>query len=219
MTAATKVAQKTSAGLMLTKVVLFVACLLPAASLVISTMRNTLGPDPVAQLTHETGIWALRLLLATLTLTPLRKLTGSPLSIRFRRMLGLFAFFYALLHLSVYLVLDLRGYWPQVFEDIIKRPYITVGAVALLLLIPLAITSTRGMMRRLGRHWGRLHKLIYPAALFACLHFFWLVKADKREPLIYAFILCALLAFRLPWRRPRIAFNGGNTATPPPTRR
>lgn len=201
------------------KIIVFGACLLPALLLVIAIARGSLGPDPVAELTHETGLWALRLLLATLALTPLRKLTGSPLPIRFRRMIGLFAFFYAMLHLSVYVVLDLRGYWAQIFEDIVKRPYITVGAAALLLLIPLAVTSTRGMMRRLGRHWGRLHKLVYPAALLACLHFFWLVKADKREPLIYASILLVLLAFRLPWRRWRDALSGGNTAAPKPTRR
>ena len=198
------------------KIVVFGACLLPAVLLATAIMRGSLGPDPVAELTHETGLWALRLLLATLALTPLRKLTGSPLPIRFRRMIGLFAFFYAMLHLSVYVVLDLRGYWAQIFEDIVKRPYITVGAAALLLLIPLAVTSTRGMMRRLGRHWGRLHKLVYPAALLACLHFFWLVKADKREPLIYASILLVLLAFRLPWRRWRGAINGGSTAAPKP---
>lgn len=198
----------------LAKSAVFALCLLPAALIALDIARGTLGPDPVAQITHATGLWALRLLLATLAMTPLRRITGSPLPIRFRRMLGLFAFFYACLHLSVYVVLDLQGYWPQLLEDLVKRPYIMAGMAALLLLIPLAATSTRGMMRRLGRRWGRLHKLVYPAAMLACLHFFWLVKADKREPLIYAGILAVLLAFRLPWRR----LSRGSTAasSPPP---
>lgn len=196
----------------LAKTLVFAAALAPLAVIVLDVVRGTLGPDPVAQITHETGIWALRLLLATLAMTPLRLVTGSALPIRFRRMLGLFAFFYAALHLCVYVVLDLRGYWPQVLEDIVKRPYITVGFTALLMLIPLAITSTRGMMRRLGRRWGQLHTLIYPAAVLACLHFFWLVKADKREPLIYAAILAVLLAFRLPWLRRIAAVSRGSTA-------
>lgn len=181
--------------------VVFLVCLGPAAWLLLSALRGDLGPDPVAVLTRETGIWALRLLLATLAMTPLRLLTGSPVPIRIRRMLGLFAFFYALVHLLVYVVLDLRGYWSQVFDDILQRPYITFGALALLLLIPLAVTSTRAMMRRLGRHWQHLHRLIYPAAILACLHFYWGAKADVRTPLLYGGILVALLAFRLPWRR------------------
>ncbi len=198
----------------LAKTLLFAACLAPMALLAMAILRGTLGPDPVAELTHQTGIWALRLLLVSLAMTPLRMLTGSPLPIRFRRMLGLFAFFYALCHLLIYLILDLRGYWWQVFEDIVRRPYITVGALALLLLIPLAVTSTRAMMKRLGRNWGRLHRLVYPAAALACLHFYWLVKADVREPLIHAAVLLVLLAFRLPWRR----LKRGNTATPTPPR-
>jgi sulfoxide reductase heme-binding subunit YedZ len=195
----------------LAKTLVFAAALAPFALIVLDVVRGTLGPDPVAQITHETGIWALRLLLATLAMTPLRLVTGSALPIRFRRMLGLFAFFYAALHLCVYVVLDLRGDWPQVLEDIVKRPYITVGFTALLMLIPLAITSTRGMMRRLGRRWGQLHKLVYPAAMLACLHFFWLVKADKREPLVYAAILAVLLAFRLPWLRRIADVSRGST--------
>lgn len=207
---------RTPTAVVVVKLALFVACLLPAALLAWAIARNQLGPDPVAQLTHETGTWALRLLLATLAMTPLRRLTGASLPIRCRRMLGLFAFFYALLHLSTYLVLDLQGYWSQVLEDIVKRPYITAGAAALLLLVPLAITSTRGMMRRLGRRWGQLHRLVYAAAALACLHFFWLVKADKREPLIYAGVLVVLLALRLPWRR---RLRRGNTSVPTPAQR
>lgn len=178
------------------KPLVFVACLTPALWLVALIAFGDLGPDPVATLTHESGQWALRLLLACLAMTPLRRLTGSPQPIRFRRMLGLFAFFYACCHVLVYVLLDLRGYWPQFFEDLVQRPYITVGALALLLLIPLAVTSTRAMMRRLGRNWSRLHRLVYPAAALACLHFYWLVKADVLEPLIHAGILLVLLALR-----------------------
>jgi sulfoxide reductase heme-binding subunit YedZ len=196
------------------KIAVFATCLAPFALLAQAALNGTLGADPVARLTHQTGLWALRLLLATLAMTPLRMLTGSAMPIRFRRMLGLFAFFYAALHVNVYLILDLRGDWAQILTDIVKRPYITVGATALLLLIPLAITSTRGMMRRLGRHWGQLHRLVYAAAILACLHFLWLVKADKREPLIYLATLIGLLAFRLPWRRRRRVFSGGNTTAP-----
>jgi sulfoxide reductase heme-binding subunit YedZ len=209
--------RRTPTGIVIAKVVAFTACLVPAALLSWAAFDNRLGPDPVAQITHETGIWALRLLLATLAMTPLRRLTGSPLPIRFRRMLGLFAFFYAALHLSTYVALDLQGYWAQILDDLVKRPYITVGALALLMLIPLAITSTRGMMRRLGRNWGRLHTLVYPAAALACLHFFWLVKADKREPLIYAGILALLLVLRLPWKKRGI--SRGSTAVPTPAPR
>ncbi len=161
---------------------------------------DALGPDPVAAIEHELGLWALRLLLLTLAVTPLRQLTGQTALMRFRRMLGLYAFAYASLHLSAYLVLDLRGWWTLVFEEIVKRPYITAGFAAWLLLVPLALTSTRGWMRRLGRHWGRLHRLVYAVAVLAVLHFWWIVKSDYREPLLYAAILAALLGWRV-WKR------------------
>ena len=157
---------------------------------------DALGADPIVAIEHETGIGALRLLLVTLAISPLRQLTGAAVLLRFRRMLGLYAFAYATLHFAAYLVLDLRGYWTQVFEDIAKRPYITVGFTAWLLLVPLAVTSTKGWMRRLGRQWGRLHKLVYVAAALAVLHFWWLVKSDLREPAIYAAILAVLLGWR-----------------------
>jgi sulfoxide reductase heme-binding subunit YedZ len=179
----------------------FALGLLPLALLVFDTLRDQLGTDPVAQLEHRSGDWALRLLLATLAITPLRRLTGRAELVRFRRMLGLFAFFYACVHLTVYLVVDLGGYWSQLLTDIAKRPYMTVGFSAWLILVPLAITSTRGMMRRLGGRWQRLHKLVYPAALLACLHFLWLVKADHREPLAYLAVLTTLLLARV--RLPR----------------
>ena len=161
---------------------------------------DALGADPVAEVEHRLGLWALRLLLLTLAITPLRQLTGQPALVRFRRMLGLYAFAYASLHFAAYLVLDLRGFWLQVFEEIAKRPYITVGFAAWLLLVPLAVTSTQGWIRRLGRRWGPLHRLVYAIAILAVLHFWWIVKSDYREPLLYAAILAALLGWRL-WKR------------------
>ena len=176
----------------------FAACLLPLALLAWDTWHAALGADPVAQLEHRSGDWALRLLLATLAITPLRRLTGWNKAIRFRRMLGLFAFFYVSVHLTIYLVVDLGGFWSQLLTEIAKRPYITVGFTAWLLLIPLALTSTNAMMRRLGRNWQRLHKLVYAIALLGVLHFLWLVKADHREPAIYLGVLIGLLLLRLP---------------------
>lgn len=173
----------------------------PLAILVLGIANDTLGADPVARITHDTGTWALRLLLLGLALTPLRRLSGQAWPIRFRRLVGLYAFFYACLHLATWLVLDLGGYWTQVFDDLAKRPYITLGFSAWLLLVPLALTSTRGWMRRLGRRWGQLHKLVYAAAVLAVLHYLWLVKADLREPLVYAAILALLLGLRWRWRR------------------
>jgi sulfoxide reductase heme-binding subunit YedZ len=162
---------------------------------------DALGADPVKAIEHRLGLWALRLLLLTLAVSPLRQVLGMPRLLRFRRMLGLWAFAYACLHFSAWLALDLRGWWSLVPGEIAKRPYITVGFAAWLLLVPLAVTSTRGWMRRLGRNWGRLHRLVYASAALAALHFWWVVKSDFREPLLYVVLLAVLLGWRLLRRR------------------
>lgn len=200
------------------KPLVFALCLFPLGWLAWDVVHDTLGTDPVARLEHRSGIWALRLLLATLAITPLRRMTGWNGAVRYRRMLGLFAFFYASVHLMIYAFVDLDRYWSQLFEEVVKRPYITVGFTAWLFLIPLALTSTKGMMRRLGRRWGMLHRLAYAIALLALLHFLWLVKADHREPLAYIGIFAALMAWRVPWsrlrahRRPGQGGRGGSAA-------
>lgn len=197
---------KTSTPLIAAKTLVHALALTPLSILawqfydVWQTGSDALGADPVAEIEHRTGLWALRLLMVALAITPLRQLTGKPVLIRFRRMVGLYAFFYACLHLTAYLTLDLRGYWTQIFEEIVKRPYITVGFVAWLLLVPLAITSTQGWIRRLGRNWGKLHKAVYAVGVLAVLHFWWLVKSDIREPLLYAAILAVLLGWRV-WKK------------------
>ncbi|HEY5805694.1 MAG TPA: protein-methionine-sulfoxide reductase heme-binding subunit MsrQ [Lysobacter sp.] len=204
-------------ALFASKTLVHLLALTPAAILVwqiraeFLTGSGGLGADPVAAIEHRLGLWALRLLLITLAITPLRQLTNQPALLRFRRMLGLYAFAYATLHLTAYLVLDLRGYWAQIFEEIVKRPYITVGFAAWLLLLPLAITSTQAAIRRLGRNWARLHQLVYAIAVLAVLHFWWLVKSDIREPAMYAGILAVLLGWRA-WKKLR-AVNARRTAT------
>jgi methionine sulfoxide reductase heme-binding subunit len=184
------------------KPLVFVLALIPLGVLIWKAWQNALGPDPVAYLEHNTGIWALRLLLATLAITPLRKLSGWHALIRFRRMTGLFAFFYASIHLATYLVVDLGGFWSQILAEIAKKPFVTVGFLAWLLMIPLAITSTKGMMRRLGRNWQRLHRLVYASAAFAALHFLWQVKYGETiaalEPVVYAGVFLALMLARVP---------------------
>lgn len=181
------------------KTAVFLLCLAPLGALGARIAGGEVPPNPVETLTHFTGDWALRLLLVTLAVTPLRRLSGWGWLLRLRRMLGLFAFFYAVLHLATYLWLDQFFDWGAIAEDVLERPYITLGFAAFLVLVPLAVTSTRGWVRRLGRRWQILHRGVYVAAVLAVLHFLWLVKGDPTEPLIYAGVLALLLAARLPW--------------------
>jgi methionine sulfoxide reductase heme-binding subunit len=178
------------------KPAVFLLCLLPFLALVRGAWIGDLGANPVERVTDVTGEWGLRLLLLTLAVTPLRRLTGWSWPQRFRRMLGLFAFFYASLHLLTWAWLDQELSWARIVEDIALRPYVTLGFLAWLLMVPLALTSTRGMMRRLGRQWQRLHRLVYAVGLLGVLHYLWLVKADLLEPLVYLGLLAGLLALR-----------------------
>lgn len=175
---------------------LYWIALLPAAYWFGLALADRLGADPVRALEQEYGLRALQFLVAALTVTPLRALTGVSL-LRFRRFLGMTAFWYALLHFLVWLVLDRQLDWPRVAEDLTKRPYVILGMTAFLLLLPLAATSTDRALRRLGAaRWRRLHRLAYPATALAALHFVWLVKAWPLEPLLYALAVAALLAWR-----------------------
>jgi sulfoxide reductase heme-binding subunit YedZ len=183
------------------KPALGVACLVPLARLVGRAVGGDLTANPIEYLTRQTGIWALRLLVATLAVTPLRRLTGWHDLVRVRRMLGLLAFFYASLHVSVLVVFDHFFDLVAILEDVIERPFITAGAAAFLCLVPLAVTSTSGWIRRLGgRRWQRLHRLIYVSAVAAVVHYLWLVKADVRPPLGYAALVALLLGVRLLYR-------------------
>jgi sulfoxide reductase heme-binding subunit YedZ len=179
------------------KPVVFIGALVPAGMLVWGALHDDLGANPIEAITHETGVWGLRFLLATLAITPVRRLTGWNELIRFRRMIGLFAFFYACLHFATYIVLDLFFAFDQIAGDIARRPFITVGFTAFLLLIPLALTSTAAMIRRLGRKWQVLHRLVYVSAALVVVHYLWLVKADIQRPLIYGAVLASLLAARV----------------------
>ncbi len=181
------------------KPLVFAAGMMPLSLLFWRAFNDTLGANPVESLIHETGLWALRLLLLTLAMTPLRRITGWPGWIRLRRMLGLYCFFYAVLHLTVYLWLDQELRLSAIIEDVIKRPYITVGAATFLMLTPLAATSFNRAIRWLGgKRWKQLHRLVYLCGLGAVIHYLWLVKADLAPPLMYLMILLGLLAFRIP---------------------
>ena len=186
------------------KPALFVLCLVPLTLLMLDAFTHHLGANPVEKLNHRTGIWTLRLLLITLTITPLRRLTGWNVLIRLRRMFGLYTFFYACLHFSTWLVFDHFFDVHEIVKDIVKRPYITVGFSAFVMLIPLAITSTNKWMRRLGSRWVKLHQLVYVIATLGVLHYLWLVKADVRNPVIYGSILAVLLAYRASHKRSRL---------------
>jgi len=184
---------------------LFLACLLPLAVLLWGAATGELGANPVERITHSTGEWTLRLLLATLAITPLRRVSGYAPLARWRRMLGLFSFFYACLHFLTYVVIDQALDPALIAEDIAEHKFVLAGFSSFVLLVPLAVTSTNAMQRRLGgRRWKRLHRLVYVAAAGAVLHFLWLVKADYTEPLIYAIVLAVLLGWRWQQRRPAI---------------
>jgi len=180
------------------KVVVFALGLVPAILLIVDGFTGGLGPEPVTFIEHETGDTVLKFLALTLTITPLRKLARLPELIRFRRMLGLFAFFYVCTHFLTYLILDQRLSLAGMWEDVAKRKYITVGFTGFVLLIPLAITSTAGWIRRLGgKRWQALHRAIYVTAVCGVIHYYWLVKSDVRWPVFYAAVFAVLLLWRL----------------------
>jgi len=185
-------------GIVLLKVAVFLACLGPLAALLWKYHADDLGANPIEVITHATGDWILRFLLITLAITPLRKLTRQPWLIRFRRMLGLFAFFYGCLHFTTYIWLDQFFDWANMVKDVQKRPFITAGFTGFVLMIPLAVTSTSWAVRKMGgQRWQWLHRLIYASATAGVIHYLWLVKKDISEPLIYAGVLALLLLYRV----------------------
>jgi sulfoxide reductase heme-binding subunit YedZ len=202
------------------KPVVFLLCSLPLLLLTLRAfgISGTLGANPVEEIQDTLGEWGLRLLVITLAVTPLRDWFNAPWLILLRRMLGVFAFTYVLLHFLTWLILDQGLYWPGILPDIAKRPFITIGFTAFLLLIPLAITSTNAMMRRLGKRWKSLHRLIYIIVPLGVWHYWWQVKADIREPLVYATIVAVLLGWRI-WkakrRRSVTAAQAGVRSDPP----
>jgi methionine sulfoxide reductase heme-binding subunit len=181
-----------------TKVVVFLVSAIPFVRLSWGLLRNDLGINPVETLQHTTGDWTLRFLIFTLAITPLRKTFKLPELIRFRRMLGLFAFFYVVLHFVTYLGPDQSFNFSGMWDDVAKRKFVTVGFAAFLLLIPLAITSTTGWIRRLGgKRWRALHRSIYACAILGVIHYYWLVKSDVRKPVFYGFLVGILLLWRV----------------------
>ena len=192
------------------KVAVFIVCFIPAAWLLFAVLTDRLSADPIKDITQDTGSWALRLLLVTLCITPLRKLTGWSSVIRYRRMLGLFAFFYGFLHFLTYVWLDQFFSVSDMLRDVYKRPFITAGFTGFIVMVPLAITSTKNWIVRLGgKRWQLLHRLTYISGIAGVLHYLWLVKSDVERPLIYGVLLSFLLGFRvfqsLPSRRPSAA--------------
>lgn len=183
------------------KVLVFVLCMLPLARLVYLGVQDNLGANPIEFIERSTGYWALTMLLLTLSLTPVRLLTGRVWQLQLRRMLGLLMFCYACLHLTIYVWLDYSFMWDEIVKDIIKHPYVLVGSAAFLLTIPLAITSNQYMVKILRERWKTLHRLVYIIAILGTLHFLWLVKKDLREPLLFILILSILLGMRLFYAR------------------
>ena len=181
------------------KRVMFATALIPAGWLVYGAFTDNLSANPIDYITDWTGLTALSFLAISLSITPLRRLTGWNEIIGLRRMLGLFAFFYACLHVTTWAVIDLFFDLPRMAEDIVKRPFITIGMATFLLLLPLAITSNAAMIRRLGKRWQQLHRLAYVAAITAVIHFWWVVKADFRDPRLWALAFSVLFGFRAWW--------------------
>lgn len=187
-----------SSKLVAAKILVWALCLAPFLRLAWRIWHNDVTPNPVEFITHFTGDWTIRLIVATLAITPLRKLLQVPDLIRFRRLLGLFAFFYACLHFTTYLWLDHNFDMASIVKDVAKRPYVTAGFTAFVLMIPLAITSTSGWIRRLGgKRWQRLHRLIYITAIAGVVHYYWLVKSDIRLPVLYGFLVALELGYRI----------------------
>ena len=195
------------------KPLVFLSCLTPLALLVLGLLQDTLGANPIEELTRRSGEWTLRFLLLTLCMTPIQKLFKQSWPIKFRRMLGLYTFFYASVHLLTYIWLDQFFDWGEIFTDIIKRPFILIGMSAFLLLLPLAITSNHAMMRKLGKLWKRLHQLVYVIAGLGVLHFYWLVKKDLFTPSVYLVILMILLGYRIISFRQRKKFEATKMAS------
>jgi sulfoxide reductase heme-binding subunit YedZ len=194
------------------KPLVFLLCLVPAIHIAGDTLGilGSLGANPVEEMQDRFGIWALRFIMIALTVTPLRRISGWTSLIRFRRMLGLFAFFYALMHFLTWLFLDQGLLWSAIVEDLAKRPFITIGFAALLLLLAMAVTSTAGMRRRLGTRWQKLQSSVYVVGGLGVWHYWWQVKSDITEPLIYATILAVLLGLRLWWKAKKRHLNASN---------
>src|SRR5262245_729063 len=195
------------------KSAIFVLALVPAALLVRGVVTGNLGINPAETIQLETGRWTFKFLLLSLTVTPVRRLTGWNAVIQYRRMLGLFAFFYGVLHFSAYWAFDLVFSFGRIFTDAAKRPFILMGAAALLTMLPLALTSTKGWIRRLGRNWTRLHRLVYVSAICAAVHFAWKQKVFAGDPVYYAIVVALLLGFRLVWAA-RQRFTGRGRVRP-----
>jgi len=196
------------------KVAIFTLCLMPLARLVWLGFNNDLTANPIEFIERSTGFWALFVLLATLSLTPIRLITGRAWQLQLRRMLGLFMFFYVCVHVTVYFWLDYSFVWLDIAKDIVKHPYVLVGFLAFILTIPLAITSNARMMRTLRERWKKLHQLVYLIAILAVVHFWWLVKKDIREPTFYAMVLIVLLGIRLFYSKGIKRFKNANRVLP-----
>jgi sulfoxide reductase heme-binding subunit YedZ len=206
-------------GTRLLKPIVFLAALAPFVTLAAMALLDQLGANPIAEITHVTGDWTLRFVLITLTVTPLRRLTGWNALIKYRRMLGLFAFFYGVMHFGTYIVLDQFFAWDLIGKDIAKRPFITVGFLGFVAMLPLALTSTTGWIRRLGgKRWQQLHRLIYVTAVAGVVHYLWLVKSDRSRPTAYGAVLAVLLGLRVwyAWQRRRTPVRAVRAETASP---